>query len=72
MEGFCIRCHKQISFNKVRPFCTQCFDVWKAFIDEEKPETFCHKCGELTKDVSFAFPICQNCTNEIPENLQDL
>lgn len=63
IHGYCIHCHEPIPLNKIRPFCSKCFNVWKSFLEEDKIENFCHCCGNHSKEVSFGFPICSACND---------
>lgn len=63
-EGFCIRCGTKIRFDRERPFCYECFQIWNTFQNPNYPERFCHECGRKNGDffnITFSKPICEEC-----------
>ena len=61
--GFCIRCGDQIEFNPDKPYCWNCYDVWRQYENEDFLERFCHKCGD-PESSSMAKPQCYECFKE--------
>ncbi len=62
-QGFCIRCGDQIEFNPDRPYCWDCYNVWRQYENEEFLEQVCHKCGK-PENSSMAKPQCYECFKE--------
>jgi len=62
--GYCIRCHKKLSFSPDRPLCKDCYYEWSEYKNEDYEEDYCHYCGK-EKNVTFAKPICYSCYKEL-------
>tara|TARA_Y100000590_G_C15384544_1_gene887686 strand:- start:111 stop:752 length:642 start_codon:yes stop_codon:yes gene_type:complete len=58
--GCCIRCKKEIPFDRYKPFCKDCFKEWNVYKNEEYSEKFCHNCKKSYK-TSFIKPLCKTC-----------
>lgn len=57
-HGFCIRTRKKIRFNPSKPMCKEAWRLWNEFKNEDFPEKYCHKTGELSNGkTSFRNPI---------------
>jgi len=59
-KGFCIRCGEEIFYNPNRPYCGDCFVVWKQYGNPDYQEYFCHRCG-FEEDTSMHCPLCRTC-----------
>jgi phosphatidylserine/phosphatidylglycerophosphate/cardiolipin synthase-like enzyme len=64
LDGFCIRCGKEIKLNPERPFCSDCYKKWAVHNNFEYSERFCHACGEMKK-TSCARPLCTSCYSRL-------
>jgi len=60
LNGYCIRCAKEIPYDLNRPLCLDCFRVWVQYEDHYYEERFCHTCGESVL-TSKAKPQCHSC-----------
>lgn len=47
-QGYCIRTGESITFNPERPFTYAAYKSWASFGNEEYPERYCHKTGQLS------------------------
>jgi len=66
--GYCIRCGKNIPFDRERPYCLNCARLWKrrgSYIDEK--EKYCHLCGGKIV-TTMEFPLCSNCFRKTRRN----
>lgn len=61
---FCIRCGKNMDYDKGKPLCPSCFKSWSRYMDKSYTEKHCHYCGKVTK-TSFARPFCMDCYKEV-------
>jgi len=59
-EGFCIRCCADLPVNIERPLCSDCYESWAKYEDDDYPEKFCHLCGEKNA-TSKRKPLCEDC-----------
>ena len=57
-QGHCIRCGKDMPFNKKSPYCHECFTG--GFVSKSSKEFHCHKCGGKAK-TSWVKPLCESC-----------
>ena len=65
ITGHCIRCGTGIALDPSRPYCRDCFDVWKQWEDPEYKEKYCHWCGKPTK-TTIEYPLCRTCYRKLP------
>jgi phosphatidylserine/phosphatidylglycerophosphate/cardiolipin synthase-like enzyme len=61
---YCIRCGKNIDYDKDKPLCSNCFKSWSRYMDKSYHEKYCHYCGKVNK-TSFSKPLCIDCYKEI-------
>ena len=61
-QGYCIRCKKQIPFDREKPYCPECFRKWNK--DPNYKESYCHSCGKEA-DVKFDHHLCLTCYRKI-------
>ena len=47
-HGFCIRTRKKIRFNPSKPMCKEAWKLWNEYKNEDFPEKYCHKTGQLS------------------------
>lgn len=62
-KGYCIRCEDKIEYNTEKPYCMDCFIIWRQFENEEYEEKVCHSCGE-PELVNMIKPECYRCFKE--------
>lgn len=62
-KGFCILCLKEISFNKFKPLCYDCYNEFKSFFPIHGK--YCHKCGEKDYNTDQHYPLCYNCYRKL-------
>ena len=67
MNGYCIRCGKEMDYDPDRPLCLNDFVKWNEYKDIDYPENFCHGCGNRRK-VSMGKPLCRACYREDRED----
>jgi hypothetical protein len=48
-QGYCIRTGEPIPFNPERPFSYSAYKSWASFGNDDYPERYCHKTGELSQ-----------------------
>jgi hypothetical protein len=58
--GYCIRCSVSISYNMFKPYCPDCYDVWKKYKNKDYKENSCHKCNNSTPST-IKSPLCEDC-----------
>ena len=63
-DGYCMRCGASIALDKTKPYCFDCYNVWKKYKDPQYKEKFCHICGSPTRSVSMDKPMCTTCFRE--------
>lgn len=58
--GFCIRCRIKVPYNLDKPYCYDCFNIWRKYENYNYQEGYCHECG---KDYSttIIYPRCNEC-----------
>lgn len=59
-DGYCIRCHREITFNVEKPLCLKCYRSWEEYSDLHYTEKCCHSCGR-SFPTSLAKPLCNDC-----------
>lgn len=60
-EGHCIRCNTNIHYNQDKPYCLNCFRLWKkSGSHEDYKEKYCHLCGKQI-NTTKEYPLCRNC-----------
>lgn len=69
-QGHCIRCREGIPLNAEKPYCTDCFEEWAQWENEDYRDNHCHACGDDYR-ASMRRPLCRDCfdstgDNEIP------
>jgi hypothetical protein len=57
-NGFCIGCKKSIDYDEFRPYCPECYGLWKQ--DKTLKAKYCHICGK-TFSTSINKPVCRPC-----------
>jgi hypothetical protein len=57
-NGYCIRCKKQIPFDREKPYCPECYKKWNK--DPNNKENYCHSCGKEA-DIKFDHHLCHTC-----------
>lgn len=61
LNGFCIRCGKEITFNVMKPLCGVCYESWADWGNEDYPESYCHFSGEPSfGETYYAHPVLSN------------
>ena len=60
LDGFCIRCGDEINFNINRSLCSDCFESWADWGNEDYPENFCHFSGEMSLGDTDLYPWSTN------------
>lgn len=61
--AYCIRCKKPIELNPKKPYCRDCYDVWKKSKSKDFKERYCHICGKSNKSI-LEKPVCISCYKE--------
>lgn len=57
-NGYCIRCEGRIPFNKDKPLCRSCYNLWNEWGDGEYPEKYCHFSGKVSAGKTcFSRPV---------------
>jgi hypothetical protein len=64
--GHCISCNASIPVNPEKPYCRDCFSVWKKHEDKEHKESFCHVCGKENPSTLIK-PLCYGCYKKLPK-----
>lgn len=59
-KGYCLRCKEIIPLNSEKPYCIDCYKVWKEFYNLSYIEFYCHKCGQNYKSIMNK-PLCPIC-----------
>lgn len=59
-KGLCIRKGEEIKADPTRPYCKECYDIWKAYDNPDYEEAFCHLCGKPNKST-MRKPTCYDC-----------
>lgn len=60
LDGFCIRCGKEIKLNQKKPFCIDCYTGWEKYRNADYEEKFCHGCKK--ENIStMNKPFCLKC-----------
>ncbi|MCK9401485.1 MAG: phospholipase D-like domain-containing protein [Bacteroidales bacterium] len=59
-DGYCIRCHTDISYDPNHPYCLKHFQSWNYHNDANFPEKYCHRCGK-EHITSMSKPLCYDC-----------
>ena len=69
LVGFCIRCKDELPANPTRPYCSNCYAIWKRYKNEGYKEKYCHICGsEYT--TTLLKPLCLTCDRELEDVLE--
>ena len=69
LVGFCIRCKAELPANPTRPYCSNCYAIWKRYKNEGYKENYCHICGsEYT--TTLLKPLCLTCDRELEDVLE--
>ena len=58
--GFCIRCKADLPPDPTKPYCSDCFVIWKLFENENYKEKHCHTCGKGHASTLLR-PVCPTC-----------
>ena len=58
--GYCIRCHREILFNRNSPYCRDCYYEWAKYGNQDYVDDYCHKCGK-SYGSTINFPLCDKC-----------
>lgn len=59
-NGYCIRCHTKILFDIDKPYCYECFQVWKQFENPNYIDKYCHECGKDYNSILLKY-LCEEC-----------
>lgn len=62
--GFCLRCRSVVLLDTDRPLCTDCYNEWAEYENEDYTERYCHLCGSHW-DTSYARPLCRPCYDRV-------
>jgi len=62
-KGYCLRCREQINFDPEKPYCLECFSIWKEYYNPNYLEFYCHQCGQNYKST-MKKPLCTSCYNQ--------
>ena len=72
LHGTCIRCGKSIKLNTEKPLCIICYDEWAEWENEDYHEKYCHSCGKITGNITYARPQCSSCyKNDNSDHIDD-
>jgi len=68
VNGFCIRCGKNIKLDPSKPYCVDDFITWSKYSDTAYVEKngVCHICGK-TNSSSLDRPVCRDCYSKNKE-----
>ena len=58
VQGYCIHCGNDLSFNTNRPYCKKDFNTWNKEPDHK--ENYCHACGQK-RQTNMNKPVCLEC-----------
>ncbi len=61
-DGSCIRCGARIPYSINNPYCENCYQIWAHFRNRDYVENYCHKCGKQINNITYAQPLCKNCS----------
>lgn len=61
-KGFCIGCRTKIDFDEYKPYCPDCYAIWKQ--NKWQKAQYCHNCGEQFT-TSIKKPVCRSCWKKI-------
>ena len=59
-RGFCIRCQSDLPTNSAKPYCTDCYSIWRLYENEDYEELYCHICGN-EHTTTMIKPLCTAC-----------
>ena len=59
-RGFCIRCQSDLPLNSAKPYCTDCYSIWRLYENEDYEELYCHICGN-EHTTTMIKPLCTAC-----------
>lgn len=59
-NGYCLRCKEIIPLNTDKPYCPDCYAIWKEFYNTNYMEFYCHECGQNYKST-INKPLCPDC-----------
>jgi len=68
-KGYCIRCEKEIELDPTSPYCSECYETWSEYGNEEYEEDHCHICGK-EMDSTKKKPVCYSCYKEYKNELK--
>lgn len=62
-KGYCIRCGKNIPYDRDKPYCLNCARSWKKSGGYgDKTEKYCHLCGkQARRPTTKDSPLCVSC-----------
>lgn len=60
IEGFCIRCGKNIGCESKIYYCDICYSRWKQYNNPNYKEKYCHICGKPIQTSAYR-PVCPDC-----------
>ena len=63
-KGSCIRCSALIAYDPSKPYCRDCYGVWKEWGNPFYEERCCHSCGESNGRYTMEKPECYACYME--------
>lgn len=63
-RGYCVRCSVEIRLDVSRPFCVECYNVWRFFGNADYEENWCHDCGD-GYPTSMTRPLCRSCYGRV-------
>ena len=59
-KGYCLRCRELIEINIKKPYCPDCYKIWKKYGNPTYLEFYCHQCGQNYK-ATINKPLCPKC-----------
>ncbi len=67
-KGFCIRCKKEIPLDPKKPYCSDCYETWNEYKNNDYKEKHCHICGKEMESTRNK-PVCYDCYKEYKDEL---
>ena len=68
--GFCIRCRRDdLPAAPTKPYCSDCYGIWKRFGNKNFKEKYCHTCGE-EHSTTLLKPLCPKCYRKYKDILE--